>query len=123
MPRVQFSSRRPCIEFETGRLPYQREGFPESVLDVALNYGVDLRHACGGVCACITCHVIVEQGDENLSAMRKDEEDRLYRVADYTLHSRLACQAVVRGNVTLRIARPGKNGSDTADWIARKAIR
>lgn len=104
MPRIRFLPSDITSKFNCGELSYQGEGYRESLLDVALRDGVELRHACGGICACITCHVVVERGDENLSPMEKDEEDRLYRVPDYTLHSRLACRAVVRGDVTVRIA-------------------
>jgi 2Fe-2S ferredoxin len=103
MPTVHFLPGKVASQFTSGELPYQGEGLQESLLDVALRDGVPLRHACGGVCACITCHVVVEQGDENLTPMERDEQDRLYRVPDYTLHSRLACRAVVRGDVTVRI--------------------
>jgi 2Fe-2S ferredoxin len=108
MPTVRFLPGNLISEFQSGALTYQGEGQRESLLDIALRDGVELRHACGGICACITCHVIVEQGDENLSAMETDEQDRLFRVPDYTLHSRLACRAVVRGDVTVRI--PAGNG-------------
>jgi len=103
MPKVTFLPTSQTIEFEPGELPYQGEGPRESLLDVALNSEVDLRHLCGGICACITCHVIVERGDENLSPMEKDEEDRLYRIPHLTVHSRLACRAVVRGDVVARV--------------------
>jgi len=103
MPTVRFLPSTVASEFTPGELPYQGEGERESLLDIALRDGVGLRHACGGICACITCHVVVENGDENLSPMEPDEQDRLYRVPDYTLHSRLACRAVVRGDVTVRI--------------------
>ena len=106
MPTVRFLPENQRAEFTSGQLRYYGEGLRESLLDVALNHNVDLMHLCGGICACITCHVIVEQGDENLSPMQKDEEDRLYRVPGYTLHSRLACRAVVRGDVTVRVPSP-----------------
>ena len=35
----------------------QDHGKPESLLDVAMNFGIHLDHACGGNCACTTCHV------------------------------------------------------------------
>jgi 2Fe-2S ferredoxin len=63
-----------------------------SILDVALNYGVRLDHACGGNCACTTCHVWVREGAENLSQMDDDEADRLDMAADLQLNSRLGCQ-------------------------------
>ena len=104
MPKVTFLPSNQTIEYEPGTLPYQGEGLRESLLDVALHAGVDdLRHLCGGICACITCHVLIERGDENLSAMEKDEEDRLYRTPNLSVHSRLACRAVVRGDVVARV--------------------
>ena len=55
------------VEFEHGKLPYKEHGKEQSILDVALNYGVRLDHACGGNCACTTCHVWVKEGAENLT--------------------------------------------------------
>lgn len=87
-------------------LPYNittqgREG--DSILDIALNNGVDLPHNCGGVCACSTCHVIVKEGMENLSEMEDNEADQLDQAEGLTLASRLGCQAKVLGNVVVEI--------------------
>jgi 2Fe-2S ferredoxin len=38
----------------------------QSLLEVALKNNINLHHNCGGVCACSTCHVYVEWGDEFL---------------------------------------------------------
>jgi 2Fe-2S ferredoxin len=104
MPKITFLPSDQTIEFESGSLPFQGEGLRGSLLDVALQAGVeDLRHLCGGICACITCHVVIESGDENLSLMQKDEEDRLYRVPNLSVHSRLACRAVAHGDVVVRV--------------------
>jgi 2Fe-2S ferredoxin len=73
------------------------------LLDVAMNNGVPIEHSCGGNCACTTCHVIVRQGDSNLSPMEDDEADRLGMASGVTLHSRLACQAVVQGDVVVEV--------------------
>lgn len=91
------------VEYEPNVTPYHEHGKEGSFLDIALNCGVDLEHACGGNNACTTCHVIVKQGEENLSEMEEDEEDRLYMADGLTLHSRLGCQAVVKGDVTVEI--------------------
>ncbi|MEW6209121.1 MAG: 2Fe-2S iron-sulfur cluster-binding protein [Acidobacteriota bacterium] len=91
------------VEYEPGVTPYHEHGLEGSILDIALNCGIDLEHACGGNCACTTCHIIVRAGEENLSEMEEDEEDRLYMADGLTLHSRLGCQAVVRGDVTVEI--------------------
>ena len=72
MPKVTIDGK--TVEFESGKLPYQDHGKPESILDVCLNFGIHLEHACGGNCACTTCHVIVTKGMENLSEMDDDEE-------------------------------------------------
>jgi 2Fe-2S ferredoxin len=90
-------------EYKPSITPYHEHGKEGSFLDIALNCGVDLEHACGGNNACTTCHVIVRQGEENLSEMEEDEEDRLYMADGLTLHSRLGCQAVVKGDATVEI--------------------
>lgn len=97
------------VEFDSGNLPYHEHGLPESILDIALHFGVHLEHACGGNCACTTCHVIVRDGDDNLSEMDECEEDRLDMAPGLTLHSRLGCQAVVTGDVVLEIPDWNKN--------------
>jgi 2Fe-2S ferredoxin len=103
VPRVTFLPVNVTADFELHRLPYREHGRPGSLLDVALNFGVPLEHSCGGNCACTTCHVIVRQGERNLSAMDDLEADRLELAEGLTLHSRLACQAVVRGDVVVEI--------------------
>ncbi|MCC7235790.1 MAG: 2Fe-2S iron-sulfur cluster binding domain-containing protein [Bryobacterales bacterium] len=88
-------------------MPYSEHGKRGSILDVCLNHGAHLEHACGGSCACTTCHVIVKAGEEHLSNMDDDEADRLDMAPGLTLHSRLGCQAVMTGDVTVEI--PGWN--------------
>jgi 2Fe-2S ferredoxin len=103
VPKVTFLPLNITAEFELRKLPYREHGRPGSLLDVALNFGVPLDHSCGGNCACTTCHVIVRQGEANLSPMSDTETDRLDMAEGLTLHSRLACQAVVRGDVVVEI--------------------
>ncbi len=103
MPKVTFLPDNLTVEFDPVTLPYCGDGKPGSLLDVALNFGLDLEHACGGNCACTTCHVIVKEGEANLSPMEEREADMLDMAAALTLHSRLACQAIVKGDVTVEI--------------------
>lgn len=79
-----------------------------SVLETALNNDIELEHACGGFCACTTCHVVVKnKTDDNLSEMDFDEEDKLDECEGVTLHSRLACQSRVEGDVVVHVpAKP-----------------
>lgn len=88
-------------------MPYAEHGKRNSILDVALNHRLHLEHACGGSCACTTCHVIVLEGESNLSQADDDELDRLDMAAGLTLRSRLGCQAIVKGDVKVEI--PGWN--------------
>lgn len=97
------------MEFEKGKLESSDHGKRESLLDIALAFGIPLEHACGGSCACTTCHVIVKEGEENLSPMEDDEADRLDMAAGLTLHSRLGCQAVVNGDVVVEIPDWNRN--------------
>ena len=104
--RVTFlrsNSEPVTVIYTPGVTPYREHGKEGSLLDIALNFGVNLEHSCGGNCACTTCHVIVKQGENNLTEMEEDEEDRLYMADGLTLHSRLGCQCVVTGDLTVEI--------------------
>jgi ferredoxin len=57
--------------------------------------GARLGSACGGVCACSTCHVYVKEGMGDLSPMELGEEDRLDGAFDVRSNSRLGCQSTV----------------------------
>jgi 2Fe-2S ferredoxin len=107
--RLTFLPEGKTVEFEHGKLPYKDHGKPQSILDVALNNGVFLDHACGGNCACTTCHVWVKEGKEVLSEMDEDEADRLDMAADLQLNSRLGCQVVIEKPGTVVVEIPAWN--------------
>jgi len=109
VPKVTFVNYGKTVEFESGKLPYSEHGKPESLLDVALNFGLHLEHACGGNCACTTCHVWVNEGQDNLSEAEDDELDRRDMAADLKTKSRLGCQAVVTGDVVVEIPAWNRN--------------
>jgi 2Fe-2S ferredoxin len=95
--RVIFESGEPeqIIEFNPADAPFQHDGQPGSILDVLLGRHIHLEHACGGNCACTTCHVIVKQGFNKLSEASEQEEDLLDKAPGLTPTSRLGCQAVL----------------------------
>jgi ferredoxin, 2Fe-2S len=109
VPKVRFLPADVTVEFDPEKLPYKDHGRPLSLLDVALNFDIPLEHACGGHCACTTCHVLVREGVANLSEMDEEEADRLETAAGYSLRSRLACQAVVKGDVVVEIPDWNRN--------------
>jgi 2Fe-2S ferredoxin len=69
------------------------EGY--SILEVAEDNGVHLNHNCGGVCACSTCHVYIEDGEDYLEEISDKEEDFIDRAINPRLESRLGCQCVI----------------------------
>ncbi len=81
------------------------EGSPgESLLEIAIGNDVAIQHACGGYCACTTCHIHVKSGGESLSTLEDEEDERLGGVDRLTPASRLACQAKLgTSDVTVEI--------------------
>jgi len=106
--RVTFLPEGRTVEFEFGTMPYEHHGEPMSILDVAENNDIFLDHACGGVCACSTCHVLIKSGGGGLTEAGDEELDRLDMAADQQLNSRLGCQAV--------ITRPGDYVVEIPSW-------
>lgn len=107
--KVCFLPAQVEIEVDPAALPAERDGLPGSLLQIAQAAGVAIDHACGGVCACSTCHVIVREGVESLPAATDDEDDMLDNAPGLTLRSRLACQAVPDGSCDLVVEIPGRN--------------
>lgn len=97
------------IEVDPAKLPYTRDGLPGSLLEIALGHHVDIDHACGGVCACSTCHVIVREGAESCGEATDDELDQLDKAPGTTPKSRLACQCVPDGSRDLVVEIPAWN--------------
>jgi 2Fe-2S ferredoxin len=95
--RIIFENGDPerVIEFDPAAAPFQEDGRPGSILDIMLGNDIHLEHACGGNCACTTCHVIVKQGFDTLTEASEQEEDLLDRAPGLTPTSRLGCQAVI----------------------------
>jgi len=107
--KVTFLPANITYEFDLEALPYHEHGKPKSLLDIAMNFGFHLEHACGGSCACTTCHVVVKEGQQHLSDMEDDEADRVEMAADLQLNSRLGCQAVLTNDGEVVVEIPSWN--------------
>ncbi len=81
----------------------------EHLLEVAMEHGINIEHACGGVCACSTCHIYIEKGGENLSEATEAEEDRVEEAPGLQRNSRLSCQCVVQGDGPIVVRVPAWN--------------
>lgn len=68
----------------------------KSVLDVALENGIGIEHACEKVCACTTCHVLIREGFDSLDEGDELEEDMLDKAWGLEPESRLGCQAIIK---------------------------
>jgi len=106
---ITFLPLNRTVEVDPAELPYERDGHVGSILEIALGHDIEIDHACGGVCACSTCHVIVREGFESCSEASDDEEDMLDTAPGLTLQSRLACQAVPNGTCNVVVEIPDWN--------------
>ena len=82
--KVTFLPMNVTVEVDDAKYPLADHGRPGSLLDIALAHDIHLEHNCGG---------------------QADEEDRLDMAEGLTIHSRLGCQAIVRGNVVVEIPK------------------
>ena len=81
----------------------------DTVLDAALRAGIELEHACGGCCACSTCHVIIADGGASLEGPNEREEDMLELAPGLTSRSRLACCTVIDRDLVVEIPARNRN--------------
>ncbi len=104
MPTITF-------QFEDQKNPTQsfeiEEG--ESVLEVALDNDINLNHNCGGVCACSTCHIYVNEGEDAFQEISDKEEDFVDRARNPRLNSRLACQCVMEEEQDVTVTIPDQS--------------
>ena len=68
----------------------------QSLLELALENDIAIEHACGGVCACSTCHVHVDQGEDAFNEAEDEELDRVEEAPGNDFSSRLSCQAKIQ---------------------------
>lgn len=107
--KIKFLPDNKEVEVDPANMPTSATGLPGSILDIALALGVDIDHACGGVCACSTCHVVVREGLSSCNESTEEEEDQLDKAPGLTPKSRLACQVVPNGTQDLIIEIPNWN--------------
>ncbi len=74
-----------------------------SILEAATRAHFPEGSACGGVCACSTCHVYVVKGAELLSEQEDDEADILDKAFDVRAGSRLGCQSRIERDGVLEV--------------------
>lgn len=106
--RITFLNTQKTVEVRLDH-PVFGTGLPGSILDVAMGAGIDIDHACGGVCACSTCHVYIKSGGNSCSIPTENESDMLDLAPDVRPNSRLACQCVPNGEEDITVEIPSWN--------------
>ena len=81
----------------------------EHLLEVAVEHGINIEHACGGVCACSTCHIYVEEGEDQVSEPTEAEDDRVEEAPGLQRNSRLSCQCEIEGSGPIVVRVPAWN--------------
>ncbi len=104
--KITFLPMNVTVEVDPAKFPYEHNGLPGSILDIALGNGIDIDHACGGVCACSTCHVLVKKGLPTINEATEEEEDQLEEAPGLKPFSRLSCQSVPDGTEDLIVEIP-----------------
>ena len=85
---------------------YQIEAKPgDNLIQLLLDHGIKIEHACEMQCACTTCHVYVRKGFNELTEASELEEDLLDKAWGLDMDSRLSCQVTV-GEDDLEIEIP-----------------
>jgi len=75
--KITFLPSGKTMEVDPEKIPYGHNGLPGSILDFSEALKAGLDHACGGVCACSTCHVMVKEGLESCNEATDAELDEL----------------------------------------------
>lgn len=80
----------------------------DNLMDIAQAHGLDVEGACGGSCACSTCHMIIDpEFYDEIPEPSDDENDMLDLAFGLTETSRLGCQIVMAPELDgVRIALP-----------------
>lgn len=84
----------------------------ESILELALANDIAIEHACGGVTACSTCHVHVEEGEDAFDEPEDEELDRVEEAPGNDMTSRLSCQCRITKEgtpITIRVPAWNRN--------------
>ncbi|KAI1494124.1 ferredoxin [Biscogniauxia mediterranea] len=86
----------------------------DNLLDIAQDNDLEMEGACGGSCACSTCHVIVtdENYYEKIPEPSDDENDMLDLAFGLTETSRLGCQVHMKkelDGLTVRLPSMTRN--------------
>ncbi len=98
--KIEYSSTMPKVTFvqTDGQKKVVDGKAGDTVLKTAQDNQIPMESACGGNGFCTTCLCGIEKGAENLSPKNDREENMGIEEPQ-----RLGCQAVVQGDVTVKL--------------------
>ena len=71
-----------------------------TIMEIIRDAGLDIEAACGGCCACATCHVYIDKlWLKKLKEKDDEEESMLDQAFHVTNESRLSCQLEFTGSI------------------------
>jgi 2Fe-2S ferredoxin len=108
--QVEETGETTSFVVEPSAIPFGRTPLAGSVLDIAFGAGITIDHACGGCCACTTCHVKVLRGEESCSPASEDELDMLETARNRDGRSRLGYRCVPDGSEDVVVVVPSCGG-------------
>lgn len=115
MPKVRFPKENGVeVEVPVGT----------SLLEASRQAGIPHGSACGGVCACSTCHVYVTEGASLLTESEDEELDILDKAFDVRSSSRLGCQSKIQrdGLISIEITRESREAYYNEHPDERRAL-
>ena len=88
------------VKDREGLLHELKSDVGSTLMEIIRDSGLDIEAACGGCCACATCHVYVtNEKIEKLKKMDDDEESMLDQAFKVKSNSRLGCQIEYQDNM------------------------
>ena len=103
------------IDVDPNDLPDSHESPQGSLLSLLLAYGIEVDHTCGGVAACSTCHIYVNQGFDSAPPPSEAEEDQLDYAPAVRDSSRLSCQCVPDGSMDVSVSLPSWRRNEVSE--------
>lgn len=100
--KVTFSPSGKTVMVDSDNPP-EGLGPPGSLLNIATLGGVDIDSPCAGEGTCSLCCVGIDEGMDKLSPVTDIERDTLESSGADMSRSRLACQAIVKGDVACSV--------------------
>ena len=71
-----------------------------TIMEIIRDAGLEIEAACGGCCACATCHLYIDKDwKEKLPKIEIDEESMLDQAFYVNSQSRLGCQIEYNNNI------------------------